>query len=136
MLQIAPVEVVKHILSYIHCGQTKFRLYRAAKSLRKYLLPKKKLITHRLQGHVLSMFMGCNVIFDSPVAVGISRLWSFMDKFEQERLKDWIQRHKEHQGTSISLYEDGMYFTSNYRYYSIPVPKLFAPYPREIFWRA
>ena len=135
MLRIAPAEVVKHILSYIHCGRTRFRLYYATKSLHKYL--PKKLITHKLQGTVLSMFRGIGdgVMFDSPVAVGFSCLWSFMDKFEQERLRNWIQQYKEGQGASISLLENGMHFTSNYNYCLIPVPKLFAPYPREIFLR-
>ena len=116
MLRIAPAAVVKHILSYINCGRTKLRLYCATKSLRKYL--PNKLITHKLQGDVLSMFRGIGggVIFDSPMARGVSRLWSFMDKFEQERLRNWIQQYKEGQGATVSLMENGMHFTSNYNY--------------------
>jgi hypothetical protein len=136
MIQTAPAEVTKHILSYIDCHRTKYRLFYATKLLRKYL--PKKLLSHRLQGNVLGIFggLGGDVIFDSPIVVGVSRFWSFMDKYEQSRFKDWIQRYKENQGVTISLFDDGMRFTSCYNYTSMQVPRLFAPYPREIFIRS
>ena len=136
MLQTAPTEVVKLILSHIHCCRAKYRLYYANKYIRKYL--PKRLLSHKLQGNVLSLFgdLGGDVIFDSPVVMGVSRFWSYMAKIEQERFRDWIQRYKEGQGATVSLFDDGMRFTSCYNYTSIQVPRIFAPYPREIFIRS
>ena len=130
ILHQAPAEVTKHILSFIRTGRVKQMLYSASKSLRKHL-PKARL-THKVQGRVLGYFghVGDGVVFDSPMVVGFVRLYFFMNYVEQQRLIDWMQGY---QGGRVCVSQNGLFFHYGRLGRTMPVPRLFAPYPMELW---
>lgn len=138
-LLTAPPEVVKQVFSHLISGYTIVLLYSTSISLRKYL-PNKKILTHRLQYKVLGMFfeVGSQVVLDSPMVLGLTRLWLNMTPVEQEQFQRWIQgnRHRkcptEH--ISVCLYDNGLFFYTHYWHLKYRVLKLLEPHLTREFY--
>ena len=96
MLQLLsfPKEVVKCVLSFLGGGQT-YKLYYISKSIRAHI--KKTRLNHKAQGEALSIIkrVDSDITFDSPMAIGFTRLWKSMAGEEQEQFKKWIRRDRD-----------------------------------------
>ena len=97
-----PKEIIKRVLSINGTGQN-YKMYYISKSIRVYL--KQSSLSHMAQGEALNIInrVDSKITFDSPMAIGFTRLWKSMKREEQEQFRTWIKRGMDYTVTYLPI---------------------------------
>jgi hypothetical protein len=95
-------DTIKHVLSFLGGGQI-YKLYYISKSIRAHV--KKARLTHKAQAEAIGIInrVDSDITFDSPMAIGFTRLWKSLSGEEQKQFRKWIRKDMDYALTYLPI---------------------------------